>query len=232
MADRASSPVEVQPPPGPRKYWTRRGIAEWLVERLREDRATLIGIDHGFSFPLQYFKQHNLSLDWPAFLDDFQQHWPTDEDHTYVDFVRDGTCGNGGARSGDTRWRRLTEIRAGTAKSVFQFDVQGAVAKSTHAGLPWLRCLRQQVGARVHFWPFDGWDIPTGRSVVVEVYPRLWSQGFACEGRTADQHDAYAVAAWMRRADLDGSLTEFLTPSLTADDRKRAGIEGWILGIK
>ena len=25
-----------------------------------------------------------------AFLNEFQHHWPTDGDHTYVDFVRDG----------------------------------------------------------------------------------------------------------------------------------------------
>ena len=30
-ADRSSPPAEIQPPPSPRKYWTRRGIAEWLV---------------------------------------------------------------------------------------------------------------------------------------------------------------------------------------------------------
>ena len=54
LADRLSPPVEVLPPPSPRKYWTRRGIAEWLVERFYEDRATLAGIDHGFSFPLRY----------------------------------------------------------------------------------------------------------------------------------------------------------------------------------
>ena len=35
-------------------------------------------------------------------------------------------------------WLRLTEERAGSTKSVFQFDVQGSVAKSTHAGIPWL----------------------------------------------------------------------------------------------
>ena len=29
--------------------------------------------------------------DWPSFLDDFQRHWPTDED-IYVDFVRDGAA--------------------------------------------------------------------------------------------------------------------------------------------
>ena len=158
----------------PRKYWTRKGIAEWLVERLAEDVPTLVGIDHGFSFPLRYFEAHGLLPDWPRFLDDFQRHWPTDEDHTYVDFVRDGIRGNGAARMGNARWRRLTEERAGGAKSVFHFDVQGSVAKSTHAGIPWLRFIRQRLGARVHFWPFDGWDIPAGRSAIAEVYPALW----------------------------------------------------------
>lgn len=232
VADRASAPTEVQPPPGARKYWTRRGTAEWLVGRLSEGSPTLVGIDHAFSFPRKYFEQHRLPHDWPAFLDDFEHHWPTDGDHCYVDFVRDGICGNGGARSGNTRWRRLTDDRAGSAKSVFHFDVPGSVAKSTHAGLPWLRRIRQQLGDRVHFWPFDGWDIPTGRSAVTEVYPALWSRAFAREGRTDDQHDAYSVAAWMRHADLDGSLCGFFEPSLTPAERLVAQIEGWILGIK
>lgn len=232
MANRSSLPVEVQPPPSPRKYWTRRGIAEWLVERLAEDKLTLGGIDHGFSFPLPYFEAHGLPHDWPAFLDDFQHHWPTDEDYIYVDFVRHGKVGNGAARSGNPRWRRLTEIRAGAAKSVFHFDVQGAVAKSTHSGLPWLRYVRQRVGDRVHFWPFDGWEIPKGRSVVAEVYPSLFSREFARQEHTADQHDAYSVAAWMRHADVDGSLAEFFKPSLTPAERTVAEVEGWILGIK
>ena len=231
MADRTSLPVEVQAPPSPRKYWTRRGIAEWLVESLFEDRVTLVGIDHGFSFPLQYFETYGLPPDWPAFLDDFQRHWPTDEDHTYVEFVRDGACGNGMARTGNAHWRRLTEVRA-RAKSVFHFDVPGAVAKSTHAGLPWLLYLRRQMGDRVHFWPFDGWEIPAGRSVLAEVFPALWSRDFAPEGCSADQHDAYSAAAWIRRADLDGSLTELLNPNLAPKERKLARIEGWILGIK
>ena len=86
------------------------------------------------------------------------------------------------SRAGNARWRRLTEERAGGAKSVFQFDVQGSVAKSTHAGIPWLRFIRQRLGARVHFWPFDGWDIPAGRSAIAEVYPALWSRNFAQRG--------------------------------------------------
>lgn len=225
-------PVEVAPPPSPRKYWTRRGIAEWLVQRLAEDTPTLAGIDHGFSFPLRYFEVHGLKADWPAFLDDFQRHWPTDDDHAYVDFVREGVMGNGAARNGDARWRRLTEERAGGAKSVFLFDVQGSVAKSTHAGIPWLRFIRQRLGPRVHFWPFDGWDIPAGRSAIAEVYPSLWRRGFAPEARTPDQHDAFCIASWLARADRDGTLPAFLKPDLSPAERAVAQVEGWILGVR
>ena len=197
--------MEVLPPSSPRKYWTRRGIAQWLATRLSENTPALVGIDHGFSFPLVYFKKYGLPHDWAAFLDDFQRHWPTDDDNSYVDFVRNGSIGDGAARIGDPHWRRLTEILA-AAKSVFHFDVPGSVAKSTHAGLPWLRYFRSQVGHWVHFWPFDGWDIPAGRSVVAEVYPSLWSHIFAPQGRNADQHDAYSGAAWLRQADLNERL--------------------------
>lgn len=230
MADHTSQPLEVQPPPSARKYWTRRGIAEWLVERFAEDVITLAGIDHGFSFPLRYFEAHHLVPAWPTFLDDFQRHWPTDDDNTYVDFVRKGICGNGAARSGNTRWLRLTEKRAG-AKSVFHFDVPGSVAKSTHAGLPWLRYLRQWLGDQVHFWPFDGWKIPASRSVIAEVYPSIWRMNFAREGRSADQHDAYSVTEWMRNADLNGTLAGFFDPFLSLAEHTVAQIEGWILGI-
>ena len=219
------------PPPSPRKYWTRRGIAEWLADRLAEDVATIVGIDLGFSFPLRYFEVHQLEPDWPKFLEDFQRHWPTDAEHTYVDFVRDGLAGNGAARAGNTRWRRMTEQRAGSAKSVFHFDVQGSVAKSTHAGIPWLRFIRQRLGARVHFWPFDGWDIPVGRSAIAEVYPALWSRSFAIEGRTQDQHDAFSIAAWLSRADREGSLAAFLEPDLLPAELTVAQVEGWILGV-
>lgn len=229
--DAVSEPVEVPPPPGPRKYWTRRGLAEWLADTLRDSPPTLVGIDHGFSFPLAYFERYRLPLDWPAFLDDFQRHWPTDAPHTYVDFIRDGTCGNGAARAGNPRWRRLTEIRAGTAKSVFHFDVQGAVAKSTHAGLPWLRFLRQRLGTRAHFWPFDGWQPPAGRTVIAEVYPRLWNRRYPAESRSPHQHDAYAVARWMQEADRSGELSRHWQPALTPVERLTAQIEGWILGV-
>jgi hypothetical protein len=190
----------------------------------------IVGIDHGFSFPLAYFEQHALTHNWGEFLEDFQRHWPTQQ-NVYVDFIRDGSLGNGPARWGNNRWRRLTEIQAGSAKSVFHFDVQGSVAKSTHAGLPWLLYLRKNISRPVHFWPFDGWEVPSGVSVVAEVYPALWSRGFQPEDRTSDQHDAYSIAEWLRQADQSHKLTEALSPPLPETERQIAAIEGWILGV-
>ncbi len=70
-----------------------------------------------------------------------------------------------------------------------------------------------------------------GRSVVAEVYPALWSRCFANEGRTGDQHDAFSIAAWLSRADRNGSLAAFLKPDLTPPERAVAQVEGWILGV-
>lgn len=225
-----SMPVEIEPPPSPRKYWTRSGLAHWLAEQLAEDVPAIVGIDHSFSFPMRYFEVHHLKPDWPLFLDDFQQHWPTDESHTYVDFVRDGLAGNGAERTGNARWRRICEVRAG-AKSVFHFDVPGSVAKSTHAGIPWLRYLRNRLGHKIFFWPFDGWELPDGGSVLAEVYPSMWKNNHAREDRTPDQHDAYVAAAWLRQIDLDGSLKRFLKPELLPAEYSAAKLEGWILGV-
>lgn len=91
--------------------------------------------------------------------------------------------------------------------------------------------LRRQFGARVHFWPFDGWVIPPRRSAVAEVYPSLWRHAYAQEERTPDQHDAYTVATRLREADRDGRLAAALSPALTPLQRAVAQVEGWILGV-
>ena len=225
-------PSEVLPPPSPRKYWTRRGLAEWLVAQLSGDKPTLVGIDHGFSFPLAYFEKHQLARDWPKFLDDFQKHWPTDAEHTYVDFVRDGLNGNGAARVGNSRWRRLTELRAGAAKSVFHFDCRGRWRNRRTPVCRGCDLSASAAANRVHFWPFDGWEIPAGRSVLAEVYPALWMRQFPTENRTDDQHAAFSVASWLRNADMDGALPGFFQPPLEPPARTQAEIEGWIFGVK
>lgn len=231
VAEGSSEPIQVLPPPSPRRYWTRRGLAEWLREELDRDIPTQVGIDHAFSFPLAYFEKYRLSSDWQDFLVDFQRHWPTDEQGIFIDLIRDGHAGHGSKRVGDSSWLRLTEAWTATAKSVFLFDVQGSVAKSTFAGLPWLLYLRKKCRRPLHFWPFDGWEIPEDKSVVAEVYPALWMRRFSRDGRDGDEQAAYAAAAWLQRTDRNGSLDTFLHPPLTADEREVAKIEGWILGV-
>lgn len=231
VATGSAEPIQVEPPPSPRRYWTRRGLAEWLRVELDCDIPTLVGIDHAFSFPLAYFEKYRLSSDWQDFLEDFHHYWPTDAPHIYVDFIRYGAVGNGSKRMGENTWLRLTEQWTATAKSVFLFDVQGSVAKSTHAGLPWLLYLRKKCRRPSHFWPFDGWELPPGKSVIAEVYPALWMRRFPKDDRDGDEQAAYAVPAWMQRADRSGSLESFLKPNLTAEELGIAKIEGWLLGV-
>ncbi len=211
------------------KNWNRKEITGWLIEQARKDITFITGIDHGFSFPLSYFKKYGL-LSWPEFLNDFCEHWPTDQDHTYVDFIRESDDGPP-ERTGSSKDFRLTEKWISSAKSVFRFDVQGSVAKSTHAGIPWLRRIRTEVGDKVHFWPFDGWDIPAGKSVIAEVYPSIFSKRYPRDDRTADQQDAYAVAKWLSESDERGILSRYFNPPLTDRERRVADLEGWILGI-
>lgn len=67
--------------------------------------------------------------------------------------------------------------------------------------------------------------------MVAEVYPALWMRRFKRDGRDGDEHAAYAAAAWLQRADRDGTLASYLNPSLTPEEREVADIEGWILGV-
>lgn len=225
-----AQPQEVRPSTDKRRHWSRRGIAEWLLQELKTGSRSLVGIDHAFSFPEEYFARHGLDRSWPAFLDDFQRHWPTDAPDAKLRDIRQGKAGNAAARAGERTWYRQTELAAGGGKSVFFFDVNGTVAHSTHTGIPWLRFLRTELGSGVRFWPFDGWDSPAETSAIVEVYPSLWSRSFARDERTPDQHDAWSVAEWMRREDEQGRLLAYFTPSLSAVQQERGRYEGWILG--
>ena len=75
------------------------------------------------------------------------------------------------------------------------------MAKSTHAGIPWLRdyagCRNKN---RTHFWPFDGFDVKPGKNVVAEIFPSLFRKRYDKSKRSDDQHDAF-VGAWLRDTD-------------------------------
>jgi len=222
---------------GQRVNWTRREVAERLRDELRSGRRVLAGIDHGFSFPISYFARYGL-MSWPEFLADFSTHWPTHEDHVYVDFVRDGSLYRRGSapapgqRVGSPDELRLTERWTSSAKSVFRLDGQGTVGKSAHAGIPWLKWLRDEVGDAVHFWPFDGWVPPPGKAVIAEVYPSIFRNRYPREVRTGDEQDAYATARWMADMASRGALAACFEPPVAPAERAVAALEGWILGVR
>lgn len=112
--------------------WTRKEIANHLIDLARDGVRFIVGVDHGFSLPLCYFERYALRT-WPEFLADFAMYWPTDGDHVYVDFVRDGALARRGepkpgVRTGGHDEFRLCELWTSSAKSVFQFDVSAASA--------------------------------------------------------------------------------------------------------
>lgn len=224
--DGRAEPAAVAPPLAPRmKRWSRAEVAAHLVQLAGSGTRFFCGIDHAFSFPEAYFERNRLSS-WDAFLRDFAAHWPTHETGAWVSRLREGN-----PRTGLATEYRLAERWTPSAKSVFLFDVQGSVATSTHAGLPWLLHLRQHAAGRVHFWPFDGWDIPAGASVVAEVYPAIFSRRYPRDTRGPDAQDAWATARWLAETARRGFLDRYLHPPLTDAERATAALEGWILGV-
>ncbi len=127
---------------------------------------------------------------------------------------------------------RLADRWTSSAKSVFLFGIQGQVACSTHAGIPWLRRIKQEAGDQVHVWPFDGWSVPSGKSVIAEVYPSILRRRYKRpEGQSDHERDAYSVARWLADMDRRGSLARYFDPPLDEEERRIADLEGWILGI-
>lgn len=202
--------------------WSRRELAEWLLAELGGEEPAIVGIDHAFSFPQSYMDRHNLRS-WDEFLKDFEGYWPTTQFS-----VRELLPGN--PRTGDPDEHRLTGRWTAFPRSVFAFDMQDSPAKSAHAGLPWIAYLRRG-GEKVHVWPFDGFEVPAGRSVVAEVRPARFRHRYPKEGLGKEEQDAYATCAWLQERDRLGLLRPYFTPPLSAAEKERAFIEGWILGV-
>ena len=222
------APKQIDSPDSPlgrRHNWTRRGLATWLrAQKLGRERF-VVGVDHALSVPREYLDVFELRS-WDGLLLDFVQHWPTHMKGQTVEALRVGN-----PRLGNAEWFRLTERWTSSAKSVFRFDVQGQVAKSTHAGLPWIQDLRCAPGRPLHFWPFDGFIVQEEANVVVEVYPSIFRHRYPQESRSTDEQDAYSTARWLEECDRAGTLDRYLHPPLTEGEKTLAALEGWILGV-
>ncbi len=218
--------------------WNRREVAERLRDEARRGTRFLAGIDHGFSLPIAHFGRQRLEA-WPAFLSHFVTHWPTHQERVSVDAVRRGLLRQQNlswlpapAADGSGGCLRLTERWTVSARSILLFDAQGSAAKAAHAGIPWLKWLRDEVGERLHFWPFDGWHVPAGKSVIAEVHPPVFRRRYAGEQREEPAQGAYATARWMADMAARDALAACFEPPLTAMERDVASLEGWMLGVR
>lgn len=233
MAADDDAPRIIQDPKrGRRTHWSRSNLHEWICDVVAaQSPRTLIGIDHGFSWPvaaMDAVKQRT----WEDWLGYMNEKWgrlrsePISSAKAALSFEQF-------ARADATRSDlRLTEKFSSSAKSVFNFNGAG-VALSTLAGLPWLDELRRKHREHVHFWPFDHWEPASKKHCIVEIYPSLFSRRYPRPDGVITQHphDAAATCQWMKEAQQNGWLPSFFSPFLSEGHREQARREGWILGI-
>lgn len=203
--------------------FSRQELAQWLLAKLGEEERVVVGIDHAFSFPQSYMHRHGIES-WEAFLRDFEENFPTHR-MSIKDLLPGLTV------LGNEDEQRLTGRWTAEPKSVFSFsDLKDNAARATHAGLPWLNYLRR-AGDRVHFWPFDGFAVPEGKSVVAEVRPARLKYRYTREGLDRQEHEAFAICAWLQDRDRLDLLRPYFEPPLSEAEKQRAQLEGWILGV-
>lgn len=225
-ASEGSGPIERHSARPQRRRWDREILASWLRDELHlTSEPTIVGIDHAFSLTREWFDHFRLTT-WDALLEQMKELWPP--------WVGVAKADAGRQAEAEREWRpwRLTDQWVAGAKSVFDREVrQGTVYYSTRAGLPWLHCLRGELGRSVHFWPFDGWDPRPGRSVIAEVYPTIFRRRYERDLPTGDQRDACAVCSWLQDRDQQDLLTGYFQPPLTSEEQERGRLEGWMLGV-
>lgn len=209
--------------PGP---WSRKSVFDYLTSLLDGEPA-LIGLDHGFSWPLEALDHLGLAS-WPELL----QHMETKYGCLREKSIKEQVDVRGAPFAQFAEHLRLTEKRTSDAKPVFAFRPHDA-SWSTLAGLPWLSLLRRDHGKKIHFWPFDGWTPEVGKHCLVEIYPRLFQRLYAerCGSMTKDERDAFCAAQWMRDMDERGLLGRYFDPPRTENESASCRQEGWILGV-
>ena len=136
--------------------------------------------------------------------------------------------------------RRICDIRATGAKTVWQLAYTGSVGSQMLLGLPALKRLAAdpRIAGRAAIWPFQtGLQTPEAPAVIAEVYPSLLRAEVRAHRREDEILDSAQVRvnaeAFARLDALDGLAPLFAgAPCLTADERRLIETEeAWILGL-
>ena len=136
--------------------------------------------------------------------------------------------------------RRICDIRATGAKTVWQLAYAGSVGSQMLLGLPALKRLvaDHRIARRAAIWPLEtGLRTPDAQAVIAEVYPSLLRAEVRARRREDEILDSAQVrvnAEAFARLDLQGGLAPLFAgaPCLTADERRLVETEeAWILGL-
>ena len=136
--------------------------------------------------------------------------------------------------------RRICDVRATGAKTVWQLAYTGSVGSQMLLGLPTLKCLVEdsRIRGRAAIWPFQT-DLrtPDAPAVIAEVYPSLLRDQVRerkREGEILDSAQVRVNAEAFARLDAAGGLAPLFSgcPCLTAEQRRVIETEeAWILGL-
>ena len=136
--------------------------------------------------------------------------------------------------------RRVCDIRASGAKTVWQLAYSGSVGSQMLLGLPALKRLVEdpRIGGRAAIWPFQtGLRTPDAPAVIAEVYPSLLRAEVRArrgEDEILDSAQVRVNAEAFARLDAAGWLAPLFAgaPCLAAEQRRVIETEeAWILGL-
>ena len=64
-----------------------------------------------------------------------------------------------------------------------------------------------------------------------EARPARLKYRYTRDGLDRQEHDAFAICAWLQERDRLDLLRPYFTPPLSEAEQQRAQLEGWILGV-
>ncbi|PWC86939.1 hypothetical protein TSH100_11150 [Azospirillum sp. TSH100] len=251
---------------GPGGWWSRTAVFDWLRAELAREPApvgpTLVGIDCAFSLPFAVAALGFAGREATVFdlWDAVEEVCAAEPDFGGGPFASHPLHGVGFWHGGpQPDWyedpHRATEwaCRAdglGHPQSPYKLIGSRQVGKGALAGMRVLRALRVALPGRLAVWPFE--EPAPGRSVMVEIYPRLFlkhtgigqrkirdgaemdealrrlgSQPLKVAGPVSD-HDSDALVSAAGLRWLAGTPRIWAPPGLDDTARRQ---EGWIFGV-
>lgn len=235
------------------KKWSRKDVADWIVDLVGRKRA-LIGLDFAFGFPPIDQKICRQVLDWQYvanFCEGDQNFYggrffrANNAPHSCFVNSRWHSGRHYSARHLRTTERVAAQVPGATPQSVFNAVGPAQVGPSSVSGMRVLLKLHILYRDKVVIWPFD--ELDGSRSVIVEIFPRYFSrlrrvnprlsnhanlnaalEAFESEAikdapASEDEGDALLAAAALRSLSKNQDLLKM--------PREEFRKEGWIYGV-